>query len=541
MTTNDQISPKPDEHADSRDGYFQISEAEDGIYLTVYPPQGQGLPVKEQDIVSELSKLTIEKYDQVLLNCTMKEAAGTQVKVAEPSKPEVEPDIRVVVTRDKMEASLQVDLPKSCREVLLDEVVSKIEQSGVTFGVDLEAARKALESPGIQVVCASGQSAVDGVNAVINYKIDMENKGRPVELEDGRVDFKNLNIFTIVAQGDLLAEKIPATPGTPGIDVLGQPVPAKNGKDIPLPVGKNVQAVDGVQVVAGIAGQLVIANNKINVIPVIEIKEDVDLSTGNIEFVGNVIVRGSVQAGFSIKAEGNVEIYGTVSGGSVEGNNVTIKMGIQGMHRGYVKATENVATKFIENGTVHAGKDILVSDVILNSNISAGKKVIVEGRRGLITGGTVVAGEEIRAQVVGTHMATNTELGVGVNPGLREEYQTLRKELKKVELSAEQTQKALNILRNMDQSTMSQDKREMLLKLTKAQFHLAGQTENMRNRLTEIDLALEEMRYGRIKVANIIYPGVKIVVGTLVKPIREQLKFVSLYAEEGEIKVGAFK
>ena len=211
------------------------------------------------------------------------------------------------------------------------------------------------------------------------------------------------------------------------------------------------------------------------------------------------------------------------------------------MHRGYVKAKENVVAKFIENATVHAGNEIIVSDVVLHSRITAGKKILVEGRRGLIAGGTVMAGEEIRAKVIGTQMSTSTELEVGVNPALREEYQHIRREIKKVEVSLEQTQKALGILRAMDQHSMPPDKREMLLKLTKAQFHLVGQVDTMRTRMTAIEGEFEEMRAGRIKASDVIYPGVKVVVGTLVKPVRDTLKFVSLYAEDGEIKVGTFK
>jgi uncharacterized protein (DUF342 family) len=216
-------------------------------------------------------------------------------------------------------------------------------------------------------------------------------------------------------------------------------------------------------------------------------------------------------------------------------------MGIQGMHRGYVKAQEMVVAKFIENATVHAGVEIIVGDVVLNSQVTAGKRVIVEGRKGLIAGGNITAGEEIRAKVVGTHMATVTSLEVGVNPTLREEYKYIRGEIKKVDINLEKTQKALTMLRSMDQNTMAPDKREMLLKLTKAQFHLVGQGETMRNRMTVIQTEFDGMLDGRIKVMDSIYPGVKIVVGTLVKPIGEILKFASLYAEAGEIKIGTFK
>jgi uncharacterized protein (DUF342 family) len=461
--------------------------------------------------------------------------------VAQPEKI-VEPDVRVLVSRDRMEATLTISLPPGSRPLEMSEVLEKIEKNGVLFGLDHEAIKKAYEKPtGYSIVCAKGEAAVNGVNGSIVYHIDMENKGRPDELEDGSVDFKNLNLFTMVQQGDVLAEKIPATAGIHGTDVLGNPCIAKPGKEIPSPAGKNVQVVDENIFTAIIAGQVLIANNKINVVPVIEIKEDVDVSTGNIEFSGDVIVRGSVQPGFEIKAEGNVEIFGTVSGGTVEGRNVIIKMGVQGMHRGYVRAKENVVAKFIENATLHAGQDIIVGDVILNSRISAGKRVIVEGKRGLIVGGTIMAGEEIRAKVVGTHMATITALEVGVNPMLREEYQHIRGEVKKLELNSEKTQKALSILRSMDQSSMAPDKREMLLKLTKAQFHLAGQGETMRKRIATIEEEFAGMRDGRIKVLDTIYPGVKVVVGTLVKPISETLKFTSLYASDGEIKIGSFK
>lgn len=482
--------------------------------------------------------------DGLVLEQTEKKVDGLDVSknASAQSEKVVEPDISILVSRDKMEASLAITLPTGSRALTIEEVFEKIQKTGVVFGLNEKAIKKAFEeSSGYSVICAKGQPAVNGENGSIKYLVNMENKGRPDELEDGSVDFKNLNLFTMVQAGDLLAEKILATPGIPGTDVLGNPCIAKPGKDVPNPVGKNVQALEDNTFAAIISGQVLIANNKINVVPVIEIKEDVDVSTGNIEFIGDVIVRGSVQPGFEIKAEGNVEIYGTISGGTVEGRNVIIKMGIQGMHRGYVRAKENVVAKFIENATLHAGQDVIVSDVILNSRISAGKKVIVEGKRGLVVGGTVMAGEEIRAKVVGTHMATITALEVGVNPMLREEYQHIRGEIKKVEVNIEKTQKALSILRSMDQSSMPADKREMLLKLTKAQFHLAGQGETIRKRIVTIEGEFAEMREGRIRVSDAIYPGVKVVVGTLIKPISEILKFSSLYAENGEIKIGSFK
>lgn len=522
------------------DGAFKFEIHENGVYLSVYPAQGKGLRITEPVILQEIKERNITGYKNEQIVQIVREATGESVKIAE-IVPLCDPEVQIIVSRDRMEAFLEIALPPNSRPLQLDFVMEKIQKSGIVFGIDHEAVQQAFARPGLKVKCAAGQPVIEGQNSHIEYYVDLDKKGRPAEQEDGSVDFKNLNMFTIVRQGELLAEKFPATPGTPGTDILGQTIAAKPGRDIPLPVGKNVQIVDNNKLVATMAGQVLAVNNKINVLPVIEIKEDVDLSTGNIDFVGNVVIRGSVQTGFTVKADGNVEVFGTVSGGTVEGKNVIVKMGIQGMHRGYIKATESVITKFIENATVYAGRDVLVSEVILHSRINAGKQVIVEGKRGVITGGTVMAGEEIRAKTVGTQMATATELEVGVNPMLREEYQELRKDIKNKELNLQQTQKALVILRSMDPHTISADKREMLLKLTKAQFQLAGQTEQMRSRLGEIEQQLEEMRHGKVRVSDTVYPGVKIAVGNYIKQIRESAKFVTFYAEDGDIRVGPFK
>jgi len=280
---------------------------------------------------------------------------------------------------------------------------------------------------------------------------------------------------------------------------------------------------------------------KINVSPILEIKGDIDLSTGNIDFIGDVIIRGSVTDGFHVKAGGNVDVAGTVSGGCVEGVNITVRMGIMGMNRGKVSASGIVAAKFIENATVVADEEILVNDVILHSHLSAGKKIKVSGKRGQIVGGVTIAGEEISAKSVGTSLATATELQAGVNPKIRDEYHALRKDIKVVEETLDQISKGLFKLKSIDPNLLPPDKKEMLLKLTRTQFTLLGQSETKRKRITELEAILDDMRGGQIKVSDYVYPGVKIVIGSLVKPIQETIRFVVYYADAGEVKFRPFK
>ena len=125
-----------------------------------------------------------------------------------------EPDIRVLVARDRMEASLSITIPHGSRHLDMEEVLEKVKNNGVVFGIDHELVKKAYDSSGFSVVFAKGVAPENGINASIKFHVDMENKGRPDEMADGSVDFKNLNLFTMVQQGDLLAEKIIAERAT---------------------------------------------------------------------------------------------------------------------------------------------------------------------------------------------------------------------------------------------------------------------------------------------------------------------------------------
>ena len=135
------------------------------------------------------------------------------------------------------------------------------------------------------------------------------------------------------------------------------------------------------------------------------------------------------------------------------------------------------------------------------------------------------AGDEIIAKTAGTTSTIDTELQAGVNPKLREEYFRLRKEIKPMEESLDQLQKGLARLRSIDQNLLPPDKKEMMLKLTRAQFSAMGQVETARKRLCELESALEELRGGQVRISDYVYPGVKIVIGSLVKPVQETARY----------------
>ena len=237
----------------ARDGYFSVQKKVDGYYLSVVAPQG-GKMVKEADITEYLQKRAINAVDRTLITLAIVEGSGQPMRIAAIDHDRPEPTVRVVVSRDRLEAYLEVDVPIHGRVPEVEEVIEEIQNKDIRYGVDYEEVEKACRNPGVRVICARGLPPEDGDDAYIKHHIDLESRGRPKELENGRVDFKNLDTFIKVGQGDILLEKIPASAGRPGIDVLGQRLLPKHGQDILLPLGKNVQLVDCRRMISSIAG-----------------------------------------------------------------------------------------------------------------------------------------------------------------------------------------------------------------------------------------------------------------------------------------------
>lgn len=452
-------------------------------------------------------------------------------------KEEAKKPIEVTVSKDKMEALLVIR-PVAEKPVTLGEVLLELRNNGVTHGIDEQAISRAMKTPEIDFVVALGKLAQNGENSYVTYSYESKPGRAPAMREDGTVDYKTLNWIVKVEKDDLLAEKIAATEGVDGFDVTGAIFPGKAGKDMPLAVGKNVRVEEGRLVFADVAGQFEIVGGKITVNPVLEVKKDVNMETGNIDFNGSIVVRGSVQDGFSVKCPGDVEVQGVVAGGSVSGKNIIVRKGIIGGRNTLVAAEEKLSALFIENAIVTAGGDVNVGDFVLHSKVSSGGSIIVEGKRGLIAGGSVKARRGIRARNIGTNMFTPTVIEVGIIPQLREEYKKLKLEFVKQEKIIGEADKALKILKALPTDKLTEDKQSMLSKLTRTFFIMSKQLDEMKKRMGEIEAIVEESKRGEIKVSGSVFPGVIISIGSVSKSMQDVRNAVRFYIDDGEIITG---
>jgi hypothetical protein len=453
--------------------------------------------------------------------------------------------MNVIISDDRMTAKLQILHEDAEFNCTIEELEQFLQQNGVKFGLRMDTLAQIAREPRKfifnQVTVASGILPVDGEDGYIRYHFDMQSEKRPLELEGGRVDFKEVTSLNNIKKGQLIAERIPAGAGQDGRGVTGETIPAKKGKEARLKPGKNV-VIDPEQrrMYAAIDGLITITErDRINVFPVYEVNGDVDYSVGNIDFVGNVIIRGNVLAGFKVRAAGDIRIIGGVEAAEVVSDgSIEISAGIMGSGKGLVKAAKNVKCSFIQEGNVEAGENVLVTQSIMHSTVRAGRKVECMGAKGLIVGGLIQAGEHIRARVIGNTTSTATTLEVGVLPELRNEMADLRNRLKDMTANADKTEKALRLLDQLAATgQLTPDKADIRSRLSVTRNQLNQEMAEIRERILEIEKSLEDISNAKVEVVNTIYGGCKIVIGRYTRFVKDATTRVTFRMVDGEISM----
>lgn len=460
------------------------------------------------------------------------------------------PYIGVSIEQNSMAAYLQVETDVEDNyqvdiQELFEMALERLQEKGVKYGIDEASVRDAVSvRRGEKVLVAVGKPVEEGKDAIITYHYlsDKEKAGRPQEREDGTVDFWDLNLINNVRAGDILATKTPSVSGSPGITVTGQIIKPKPVKNPSLRRGKNTSLENnGLKLVATRDGHVVTtADGVISVLPVLTVNGNVDVATGNISFIGDIVIQGSVKPGFAVRAEKNIEVMGNVEGGSLlAGGSITVRGGIIGQGKHRVVAGGNLSARFIENGMVQAKGDILINDAILNSIVIAGGRIQVEGRRGTIVGGETRATFEIKAKNIGSSLTPLTQLEVGVKPEWKEELKKIQADLKSKTKDLEKSRQVSNMLFQLKRTKgeLPKNKQETLERLQFTEQQLEREIAEGQMRKRELEEKLSMLTTGKIKVQGTIYPGVTVVIGNITMSINDPLHYCQLVVEDDEIKI----
>lgn len=340
--------------------------------------------------------------------------------------------------------------------------------------------------------------------------------------------------------GIQLARLRPATQGRTGFTIFfSEEIPAHSGTPKELTAGPHVEVIEG-------DGELIFrslidgrVSNKKSVQQVYEtlhFTADIGYQTGNVDFSGDVVIGGSVLSGFSVKSQGSIAVQGQVEAGASldAGGDIIICGGIVGEETRVISGGA-VTTKFIQDATVHAGRDLTVGSYIFNGRIRCAARVVVNqssgSRSGSISGGQVVAARGIQASFAGSPNGTLTQLVIGIDPEVEESLRICQRQLGRCEEACERLRHQLGL-------------EEVTLPALKRLLHRTSPTQHEQivlciRQWQKLDKGIRAMRAKRaslrkgltnpapdalLTIAQTIYPGVKIQLGEHMTEIQLELR-----------------
>ncbi|ANX00684.1 hypothetical protein CSTERLE_03295 [Thermoclostridium stercorarium subsp. leptospartum DSM 9219] len=453
--------------------------------------------------------------------------------------------VKVSVSPDRMKAFILIKKSEQGENTPgINELLEELEKNGVVYGIKEDVLRKLAENPVYDqdVLIAEGLAPVHGENGRINFLIDINKEKKPVIMEDGSVNYRDLDYIVSAQKDQKICEVIPPTPGIDGINVMGSIIKAVSGKPARIVKGSNVYtSEDGLSFYSAINGQVKYENDKLSVFATYEVPADVDNSTGNINFVGSVFIRGNVLSGFTVEAGGDVEVFGVVEAATIKaGGNIILRRGMTGNNKGVLIAGGNIVARYIENSIVEAAND-LKAEAIMHSDVKCGNRLELGGRKGLLVGGITRVGREIDAKVIGSYLATNTVIEVGVDPNVRERYKVVKAELSNLEENIRKTDQVIMLLQKLESiGRLTDEKKELLEKSLRSKVFYEDKISEYREELVKLEEKLQMEAQGRIRVENYLYSGTKISIGSATMHVKETLQHCTLYKEGADIKIGAY-
>lgn len=449
----------------------------------------------------------------------------------------------IEVSSDRMEAAITfIAAINDGREMTLEDVTALLTKEGIIFDenhISWVVNNKAYEK---KIIVARGREPLAGIDGYLQFHFDRSNlKPKPKIMEDGSVNFKQLDKYRLCNRGDVLVTTVMPREGSPGTDVFGKPVmPAKPKEAVAIPMGKGtVMSDDGLHLIADESGQLLILEGKINISPQLEIDGNVDNSTGNIEFNGQVTIRGNVTSGFTVKAKGTIEVTGVCEAATLisEKGSIVLGGGAQGGGKAILTAAQDITAKFIESCTVEAGGNIM-ADSILKSQVKCEGTVTLAGKNGLLVGGSLTTGHRLIARTIGSPMGTATEVEVGGNPqemtrhaSLVEEYNSLRVEFEKCDKAIA----VLNLAKQRDQ--LDDAKKAILIKMVNTKMVYRNKMTRIQDEIDELARQLA-VNKGTVSVSNVIRPGVRITIGSAQLLVKEDISNCRLRNNGDKISIG---
>lgn len=512
--------------------FIEISKRDDGFYIESFK---KGLTYDElKNITNSHPEIQITNF-MALRDALMFAPREAQRFALIKERVEVE------VSGDEMKAFILLNIDENeLGPAIIKEIVLKLNQEGVIYGIKKDALLNLCV--GKPILIAEGllpEPGMDSINKLYQLK-DV----RPEVKEDGNVDHYELNLINMVQKGDWLGEKIHATDGIEGRTVRGNALKPLRGKNYPLMYDKKtvkeVVTDNKTTLYALRTGAVFLSGDSISVSNHLEIKENVGVKTGNVDFDGFLTVKGTVEDNFSIATTKDIEVLGEYGVGNVkeisshEGS-IYIKGGIAAKGKTIIRCKKNLYLKYVADADIICEGSVHVGFYCLNSNITA-KEIILDSVKGQIIGGNINAEIKVISSIVGTASEKRTSICVkGFN---RNEMKFMLEDItRKIEiLKAQINENKQQLAIFSNQYSAGQANKAEFEKLSEKYNELRTELQDNEENRKSIIGYLRTKGEGEVSILKKAFPNTLIEIKKIQKEIHSAVLRVSYYYNEGSIK-----
>lgn len=420
--------------------------------------------------------------------------------------------------------------------------LDELHKRSITYGIHqehIEQLCKGLKEEDFPLLIAEGTPAKHGENGRIKYEITANSQSAPELDERDAVDLRNVMQIPTVREGDKLLTIISPTKGEAGKTVFDKPIPAKPGKPVRTRAGKNVKWRESKQAMyATVDGQVSFFERVVHVHPYFEVNHDIDMKTGNLDFVGTIIVRGNVPSGYTLKAQGDIKVYGFVEGATlIADGSIYISEGIAATSKGSIQAGVDVHAGYVNQGNIEAGRHIQIEHSILHSDCVARNSITCHN--GNIIGGSLSAGHLIQCKDIGNKMSTKTEMFFGANKKLVEKENSLLQQKEETEDSLEKLDivgKKLHRKKEKE-GALSAQERVTLLRQRNSIAKCKETYQDIQDQLEELQEQLTDNKDAKLMVEGILHPNTTIAFRKYKRHIKKQHHRVYIQLDQSEIVI----
>ncbi len=396
-----------------RNDYFRVFLDGINVWIDVFM---KGFDIKEFSVVSaKIPRLRLTNFGNL--------TKALQMEINQPIIIGVfRRKVEMEISSDGLEAYALINLTEEEyhkeQTVVVQEIIGMIKDAEITTGILKEVFTAPLPLMK-KFHIAKGKGPIDGQDAIV--KLFELSDRKPRILVNGSVNHYELNLIDNINVGEWLGEKTQATLGTCGVNVKGEEIPSKSGRDFPLRFDAKTVSLtkdaSGKETLYALKdGAVRISQDRIGVDNHLKISGDVDYTTGNVNFDGFITISGTVKDGFSVIALNDITIQSDMGVGAVgeirsKTGSIFIKGGVNGKNTAKIIAGNHIFLKYVNEADVIAENSINIGFYAMDSLLKS-KKVMVNPDQGRVIGGKIEAEYQIIAGTIGNQSERRTDISV---------------------------------------------------------------------------------------------------------------------------------